>query len=183
MNDDMNDIGSMSTNGTPCIYVTGDNDKIGMVTQVNSGASRIFGYTANEMKNHNVEKLMPEMYAKNHSKILDDALAKGPENIPNKERLVFARHKSSYVFPVWLQLKMVQTVQNGIQFVALFKIDKKLISTHIAYVLINKEKRIQGISSSCMKLMNLDAQKMRRLASSGIDIKKMAPNLFDNDDY
>jgi PAS domain S-box-containing protein len=183
MNDDMNDIGSMSTNGTPCIYVTGDNDKIGMVTQVNSGASRIFGYTANEMKNHNVEKLMPEMYAKNHSKILDDALAKGPENIPNKERLVFARHKSSYVFPVWLQLKMVQTVQNGIQFVALFKIDKKLISTHIAYVLINKEKRIQGISSSCMKLMNLDAQKMRRLASSGIDIKKLAPNLFDNDDY
>lgn len=50
---------------------------------------------------------MPEMYAKNHSKVLDEALAKGPENIPNKERLVFARHKSSYIFPVWLQLKMV----------------------------------------------------------------------------
>jgi hypothetical protein len=54
------------------------------------------------MKNHNVEKLMPEMYAKNHSKVLDDALNKGPENIPNKERLVFARHKSGYIFPVWL---------------------------------------------------------------------------------
>lgn len=107
MHEDLNDISAMSTNGTPCIYVTGDNDKIGMVTQCNSGASRIFGYTLNEMKNHNVEKLMPEMYAKNHSKVLDEALAKGPENIPNKERLVFARHKSSYIFPVWLQLKMV----------------------------------------------------------------------------
>lgn len=49
---------------------------------------------------------MPEMYAKNHSKVLEEALAKGPENIPNKERLVFAKHKSGYIFPIWLQLKM-----------------------------------------------------------------------------
>ena len=32
MHDDMNDISAMSTNGTPCIYVTGDVDKIGMIT-------------------------------------------------------------------------------------------------------------------------------------------------------
>ena len=154
---------SMSVNGTPCIYVTGDTDKIGLITNCNLGSCRIFGYTFNEMKNHQVEKLMPEMYAKNHSKILDDALAKGPENIPNKERLVFARHKSGYIFPVWLQLKMIQNTQNGIQFVALFKIDKKIMSSNISYVLINKERKIQGISSSCMKLMNLDLQRMKKL--------------------
>ena len=103
----MNDISAMSSNGTPCIYVTGEVDKIGLITQCNAGACRILGYTMNEIKNHNVEKLMPEMYAKNHSRILDDALAKGSENIPNKERLVFARNKSGYIFPVWLQLKMI----------------------------------------------------------------------------
>jgi PAS domain S-box-containing protein len=92
----------MSSNGTPCIYVSGDNDKIGLITNCNASACRIFGFTSPEIKGHNVEKLMPEMYANNHSKILDEALAKGPENIPNKERLVFARHKSGYVFPVWL---------------------------------------------------------------------------------
>ena len=54
------------------------------------------------MRNYNVEKLMPEMYAKNHSKVLEEALAKGPENIPNKERLVFARHKSGFIFPIWI---------------------------------------------------------------------------------
>jgi PAS domain S-box-containing protein len=107
MHEDLSDISAISANGTPCIYVTGENDKIGMVTLCNAGACRIFGYTSSEIKNHNVEKLMPEMYAKNHSKILDDALAKGAENIPNKERLVFARHKSGYIFPVWLQLKMI----------------------------------------------------------------------------
>jgi len=102
MHDDMNDMSAMSSNGTPCIYVTGETDKIGLITQCNSGACRILGYTMSEIKNHNVEKLMPEVYAKNHSRILDDALAKGAENIPNKERLVFARNKSGYVFPVWL---------------------------------------------------------------------------------
>lgn len=110
----MNDISSMSTNGTPCIYVAGEPDKIGLLTQCNAGACRILGYTMNEIKNHNVEKLMPEMYAKNHSRVLDDALAKGAENIPNKERLVFARNKSGYLFPVWLQLKMIQSTQMGI---------------------------------------------------------------------
>jgi hypothetical protein len=57
---------------------------------------------------------MPEMYGKNHSKVLDEALQKGPDNIPNKERLVFARHKSGYIFPVWLQLKMIQSTSNGV---------------------------------------------------------------------
>jgi PAS domain S-box-containing protein len=68
---------------------------------------RVFGYQAFEMRNQRVEKLMPDLYSKNHQKILEEALSKGPENIPNKERLVFARHKSGYVFPVWLQLKLI----------------------------------------------------------------------------
>ncbi len=67
MHEDMNDINAMSSDGTPCIYVSGDQQgKLGVITQCNSGASRIFGYTLVEMKNHNIEKLMPEMYAKYH---------------------------------------------------------------------------------------------------------------------
>ena len=32
MNEDMNDINLVSTNGTPCIYVSGESDKTGMIT-------------------------------------------------------------------------------------------------------------------------------------------------------
>ena len=71
----------------------------------------------------------------------------------------------------------------GIQFVALFKIDKKIMSANIGYILISKEMKIQGISSGCLKVINLDIQKMRRLNSQGIDINKLAPGLFeDNQD-
>ena len=59
----MNDINQVSSDGTPCIYVSGDADKLGMITQSNIGAVRMFGYSVLEMKNHNIEKLMPDMYA------------------------------------------------------------------------------------------------------------------------
>ena len=58
------------------------------------------------MVNYNVEKLMPRIYAKLHNEILLDAISKGQDNIPSKERLVFAKHKSGFIFPVWLQLKL-----------------------------------------------------------------------------
>ena len=53
------------------------------------------------------------------------------------------------------------------------------MSANLGFVLINKEKKIQGISSGCMKVLNIDIQKMRRLTSNGIDISKLAPGLFD----
>ena len=45
----------------------------------------------------------------------------------------------------------------GTQFASLLKVDKKLMSSHIAFILLNKEKRVQGVSASCMPMLNLDA--------------------------
>jgi hypothetical protein len=60
------DIHQISSDGTPCIFVSGEPDKLGNVTQTNSGAVRVFGYQSFEMRNQKVERLMPEMYSKNH---------------------------------------------------------------------------------------------------------------------
>ena len=120
---------------------------------------------------------MPELYGRHHSKILEDALAKGPENIPNKERLVFAKHKSGYIFPVWLQLKLFSSIHSEIQFIALFKIDKKMMTSNVAFLVANKDKKIQGISSSCLKMMGLDREKMARITAQGYDLYRLAPDL------
>ena len=114
---------------------------------------------------------------------MEDALAKGPDNIASKERLVFAKHKSGYIFPVWIQLKMVQSMQNGVQFVALMKVDKKMMSANIGFILINKDKKFQGLSSSCIKMLNLDLVRMRRMTLAGFDVNKVAPGLLDNDHF
>lgn len=56
------------------------------------------------------------------------------------------------------------------------------MSANIAFVMLNKEKKIQGISSGAMNVLNLDIQKMRRLNTSGIDINQLAPAIFDAND-
>lgn len=69
-------------------------------------------------------------------------------------------------------------MQTEIQFVALFKIDKRITNSNIGFVLLNKEKKIQGISSSCIKLMGgLDLNMMRKIYVAGYDISKMAPEI------
>lgn len=30
--EDLNDISNLSTDGTPCIFISGDNDKVGIIT-------------------------------------------------------------------------------------------------------------------------------------------------------
>ena len=46
---------------------------------------------------------------------------------------------------------------------ALFKVDKKLMNSNIAYIILDKDKKIQGISASCMAILNIDINKMRKL--------------------
>lgn len=53
---------------------------------------------------------MPEVYARHHSKIVDAAFSRienqnDPNNyggIINRERLLYARHKSGFIFPVYI---------------------------------------------------------------------------------
>jgi len=92
---------------SPCIIVSGDSDEIGTITQWSKGATRIFGYEAHEIVGKSVETLMPTLYARHHTKVLRNAIQRGPEHIPSKERFVFALNKSGYIFPVFIQLKLI----------------------------------------------------------------------------
>ena len=42
---------------------------------------------------------MPELYAKNHQKILEKTTGADPETVNSKERFIFGKHKSGYIFP------------------------------------------------------------------------------------
>ena len=123
---------------------------------------------------------MPELYGVNHRKMLEDAIAKGADNIQNKERFVFARHKSGYVFPVWIQFKLVMSSSSEINFIALFKIDKKAMSAFIGYVLVGKDRKIYGVSSSCQKMMGLDLSLVRRMTVASYDLSRLSPDLEDH---
>jgi len=115
------------------------------------------------MQNYFVEKLMPELYQQRHTQMMSAAKAKGVDNLYSKERQIFARHCSGYVFPTNIELRAVTNSENGGQFVALFNLERSLISTDLGFILVTKDKKIAGISSSCIRILGLDIKKVKKL--------------------
>lgn len=66
---------SFAVDGSPCVYISGETDRLGTITQCNLSACRVFGYQKKEdLVNHEVEVLMPRIYAKYHQKFLEQAI-------------------------------------------------------------------------------------------------------------
>ena len=67
-----------TADGTPCVYISGENEKLGNILQCNASACRIFGYSKREqIIGHEVEVLMPKIYAKSHKRFIE-TLYKSP---------------------------------------------------------------------------------------------------------
>jgi len=74
----------------------------------------VFGYSKKEeLVNHDVEVLMPKIYAKNHKKFLEQAIQKPPDLLSTKERQVFGKHHSGFIFPLWLSVKNLPSFLSG----------------------------------------------------------------------
>lgn len=66
----------------------------------------------------------------------------------NKERSVYGKHISGYIFPLSLQIKFFQSFLHGKQFVATLKSEKKGINASVAYILIDKNGIVLDVTSS-----------------------------------
>ena len=43
-NEDFSDMNNVASDGTPCIYVAGESEKLGIINQCNMSLCKIFGY-------------------------------------------------------------------------------------------------------------------------------------------
>lgn len=100
-------VGGMNLqDGSPLIYISGENDRLAQISNINLSACRIFGYLRKEeLLGKNIKVLMPPLYAQNHDEFIRSAAIKSAEAISNRERSVYGRHTSGYIFPVSLQIK------------------------------------------------------------------------------
>jgi PAS domain S-box-containing protein len=100
---------------------------------------KVFGYTRkDDLIGKDVEVLMPRLYARIHRRILEQALTKPPDVITAKERQVFGKHATGYIFPIWLSIKPVPSFVTGRQFAATIKVEKSGINKNVAYLIIDK---------------------------------------------
>lgn len=157
MNEDTTDMSSFAADGTPCVYISGENERLGIMTQCNLSICRVFGYSKKEdLVNHDVEKLMPRIYSKQHKQFLEQALQKPPDMLSTKERPVFGKHLSGYIFPVWLSIKNLPSFLSGRQFVGTFKLEKNGINKNVSHLILDKNKEVIDISSSCIQMLGID---------------------------
>jgi hypothetical protein len=74
-NEDFTDLNNYAQDGTPCVYISGEQDKLGTINQVNMSLCKIFGYMKKEdLMNKDVEILMPKLYSDHHKEFLNQSI-------------------------------------------------------------------------------------------------------------
>jgi hypothetical protein len=87
MNDDFSDLNNYAQDGTPCIYISGEQERLGLVNQVNMSLCKTFGYMKkDDIVGMDVEMLMPRIYAEHHKDFLNASAQKASDSISSRER-------------------------------------------------------------------------------------------------
>lgn len=69
------DVNSYAQDGTPCIYISGEQDRLGIINQCNMSLCKIFGYMRkDDLLNKNIKILQPHMYSEHHDKFLKETI-------------------------------------------------------------------------------------------------------------
>jgi PAS domain S-box-containing protein len=160
---------------TPTIFMSGEQDKFAIITGINLAAASMFGYNKTELINRKVNVLMPQIYSKYHDSFVENYLNNNDNKLANtnKEKFVFGKNKSNYIFPVYLSLKAMPSILQGIQFVGTFRQEKNF--KNAAYILTTPDGVIDGISSSCINLLKVDLKMITQKKSS---ISDFVPNII-----
>ena len=180
----MNNNDDFSNEATPTIFISGEQEKFAFITGINLAAASLFGYNKTELINRKVNVLMPQVYSKYHDSFIENYMNNNESKLANtnKEKLVFGKNKSNYIFPVYITIKAVPSILQGIQFIATFRIEKNF--KNAAYVLTHPDGSIDSISSSCINLLKVDLkmimQKKSNIADFVPNILKERQALFGN---
>lgn len=85
-------------------------DKSGRITSVNNSVCYMFGYKKNELVNKNCNMIMPTLYANNHNEIIQRFADSGLAAPRWKDKLVFGKASSGYIFPVIINTRAIYNV-------------------------------------------------------------------------
>jgi PAS domain S-box-containing protein len=144
----------LSRNSTASILVSGEPDKLGIITAVNVGCAKIFGYTKSELINRNIKILMPQIYAKHHDIFFEEYLTTNELKCPNKERPIFGKYKNNYIFPLYISLQPIQNTYQMLNLFANFRLEKYL--SPICHMIILESGNIDSVSSNAPSVLKID---------------------------
>ena len=91
------------------------------ITNCNLEASRLLGYTKNDLIDMSINNIMPKIYGDHHDGFIAKFLNSSQGNVIGKQRLVLFLHKNGYIIPCTLMIKVITNLNNGLEIVAFIK--------------------------------------------------------------
>ena len=119
---------------------------------------------------------MPHIYGKYHDSFVENYIRNNDTSKfsnTNKEKFIFGKNKSNYLFPVYLAVKAMPSILQGIQFIGSFRQEKNFKNP--AYILTLPDGTIDGISSSCINTLKVD---LKIITQKKGNIEDLIPNIF-----
>jgi len=141
---------------------------------------KIFGYIKkDDIISKNITILQPRIVSDHHDELLNTSIQKAADQISSRERQIFGKHISGYIFPLWLQIKNLPSLLSGRQFVATFKVEKTGVNKSAAYLLIGKDRELMDISPSCLQLLGMSYDSLYK-KQIFYDLPSIFPQLFQD---
>ena len=139
-------------NDTGIMIVNGDKGSEGIIKQCNKKIELMFNYNSSELKDVNVNKLMPNLYDKKHSKYIERYFRIGYKKfIETKDFKTFGKDKNNSIIQIKLALKLLPILNYNVFLVSL------IIKDNINdIILLDDNFNIQGMSSKLMKLLDIN---------------------------
>lgn len=87
------------------IHISGNKGDSGRVIKTSQGLKKVFGFDKNEVHGQNVNLLMSTVFAQKHNLFLEQFYQTARKVMFNKERSLFAQHKTGYCFQIHIIIK------------------------------------------------------------------------------
>lgn len=119
--------------------------------------------------------LMPSLHSKYHDSFLENLKESQQPSFMTKERLIFGKTKSGYIFPSYISIQSMQSLNQGYQYVATFRVEKNF--RKVCYIYTDKEGSIEHISSSCINFLKIDN---KYISTNKVNINDLFKNILDD---
>jgi two-component system sensor kinase FixL len=125
------------------VHMSGNRESSGRVLKVSQGLYKCFGLSKTDVVGHNVQILMPSLFAEKHNEFLDQFYKSSRQSVFNNERQLFGSNRQGYCFTLKLLLKQMPSLTEGIQYVGMIR----PITTDYDYILTDIYGHIDSFSA------------------------------------
>jgi len=173
MNDDgPKDVNFIYDEKTTLFQVGATRDNLGKILLANTGASKLSGYSLEELFAMNIRQVLPDIISRKHNTYMMSAYNTGINNVLYKERVGFIRHKMGHIIHITLLVKPLFILgENSFKYISLIQPTQELDG----FILTDARGRVDSFSLQLAKNIGLSP---KRSSMSNLYIFNLFPNLL-----